>query len=92
MTSKPSMSGSITSRTTRSGLRSEALMIADRPSLATATSNPANRNEVASSSRMLGSSSTTSSEASAIAVSVTLEIVVRIPGSLLGATQTRRRR
>ena len=65
-------------------------MIADRPSLATDTSNPANRREVASSSRMLGSSSTTSSEASATAVSVTLESVVRIPGSLLGATRMRR--
>src|SRR6185503_3952806 len=73
VTSKPSMSGSMTSRTTRSGLRSDALMMAERPSLATDTSNPAKRSEA---SAMAGSA-------------VTRESVERIPGSLLGVARTR---
>src|SRR5699024_8249413 len=60
-TSKPSVSGSMTSRTMRSGSVRWTMSSALAPSPATSTSNPAKRREVARSSRMLGSSSTTSS-------------------------------
>ena len=54
----------MTSSTTRSGRRSLAALTAALPLVAVLTSNPAKRRLADSSSRMLGSSSTTSSFAS----------------------------
>src|SRR5215211_4529101 len=65
-TSKPSRSGSITSSTTRSGRWRRTAEIASSPPVAVATSNPARRRLAERSSRMLGSSSTTSSRASGV--------------------------
>ena len=77
------MSGSITSSTTRSGWCSAACFRAAAPSPATWTSKPAKRSDVASSSRMLGSSSTTRSRASgAVAVTMTSWLrSLRVAGS-----------
>src|SRR5215213_8122770 len=65
-TSKPSRSGSITSSTTRSGRWRWTVEMASSPPVAVATSNPARRRLAERSSRMLGSSSTTSSRASGV--------------------------
>jgi len=70
----------MTSRTTRSGLFSDALVIALCPSAATETANPANRRDVASSSRMLGSSSTTRRVASGV---LTVSVTVTVSDNIL---------
>src|SRR5215469_9018256 len=59
-TSNPSVSGSITSSTTRSNGRSLASRSAPAPFSAVVTSKPRNRSEAATASRRNGSSSTTS--------------------------------
>ena len=66
-TPKPSSPGIITSSTSRSGRKESASASACWPSAAVATSKPAYRRLADSSSRMLGSSSTTSSRASGAA-------------------------
>ncbi len=66
-TSKPSQSGIITSSRMRSGLAAAAARSASAPLTAVSTSKPANRSVPASSSRIVGSSSTTSSRASLFA-------------------------
>ena len=63
-TSNPSPSGIITSSRTRSGLDAVATRSASAPLVAVITSNPANRSDPDSSSRIVSSSSTTSSRAS----------------------------
>src|SRR3712207_4619385 len=63
-TPNPSRPGIITSSTSRSGRNCSATASACCPSEAVATSKPANRRLAESSSRMFGSSSTTSSRAS----------------------------
>ena len=64
MTSKPSPSGSITSSRIRSGREAAATRSASAPLAAVSTAKPANRSDPDSSSRIVGSSSTTSSRAS----------------------------
>src|SRR3954447_18298394 len=58
-TSKPSMSGSMTSRTIRSGLKAATERRASAPVPADSTAKPWNRRAIAMTSTMLGSSSTT---------------------------------
>ena len=73
-TVKPSMSGSMTSRTMRSGSAPSACaaLRAPLPSAAVTTSNPAKRREEARRSRMFGSSSTTRSRASGAGVAASM--------------------
>ena len=64
VTVNPSMSGSMTSNTMRSGCTFSITSMASEPEAAVFTSNPAKCREATSSSRMDGSSSTTTIDAS----------------------------
>src|SRR3954452_18409659 len=84
--SKPSMSGSITSRTSRSGLKLATASSELRASPADSTVNPWNRSAIEITSAMLGSSSTTSTRwLSGVAVVITLLSVGAVPQRFLGA-------
>src|SRR5438874_11923766 len=81
VTSKPSRSGSMMSRTISAGRNVAAVAIAARPVEATATSNPVYRNAVLTRSVMASSSSTTSTRA---AGSTMASIVPRPVTSVVG--------
>src|SRR3954453_9306778 len=86
--SKPSMSGSMTSRTSRSGLNVDTASRAVRPSPADSTVKPWKRRAIEITSAMFGSSSTTSTRwLSGVAVVITLLSVGPQPQRFLGASQ-----
>src|SRR3954471_19666462 len=86
--SKPSMSGSMTSRTSRSGLNVDTASKALRPSPADSTVKPWKRRAIEITSAMFGSSSTTSPRwLSGVAVVITLLSVGPQPQRFLGASQ-----
>src|SRR5437588_7651864 len=76
----PSMSGSITSRIIRAGLKESTLETASRPLSAVSTANPSCRSAMAISSVMLNSASTTRTRAGGVATS---RILGSNPWSLL---------
>src|SRR3954470_25010454 len=86
-TSKPSMSGSMTSRTSRSGLNDDTASSAARPSPTDSTVKPWKRKAMEMTSAMLGSSSTTRTRwLSGVAVVITLDSVGAFAVSFLGAS------
>src|ERR1044071_3575413 len=85
-TSKPSMSGSMTSSTSRSGLNDATASSAERPSPTDSTVKPWKRRAMEMTSAMFGSSSTTRTRgASGVAVVITLSSVGALAVSFLGA-------
>src|SRR5215208_6244512 len=79
-TSKPSMSGSITSSTISCGLNHDTAAIASAPVPADSTAKPWNRRAMATTSTMFGSSSTTSTRwASGLSLVAILALLAAAP-------------